>query len=177
MNSDAPMYGCIPTYVDYKLKLYTGLSPSDINAIAKDIKRSPHRVRQALQSLNRKWSNISTRIGKIARGVTIVALIVSVAYALASGVQILDIVAGYIVEGLVELTKWLVSEGLKKLISLIPAVGALLGFFLGKLISIALNAILSTKFVKSIREKFQKKVNAKTYKVWDYLVAYFKCWA
>lgn len=83
----------------------------------------------------------------------------------------------YIVEGLVELTKWLVSEGLKKLISLIPAVGALLGFFLGKLISIALDAILSTKFVKSIRDKFQKKVNAKTYKVWDYLVTYFKCWA
>lgn len=78
-------------------------------------------------------------------------LIVSVAYALSSGVAILDIVAGYIVEGPVELTKWLVSEGLKKLLSLIPAVGALLGFFLGKLISIALDAILSTKFVKSIR--------------------------
>ena len=31
--------------------------------------------------------------------------------------------------------------------------------------TIALDAILSTKFVKSIRDKFQKKVNAKTYKV------------
>lgn len=69
-------------------------SPSDISAIAKDIKRSPHRVRQALQSLNKKWSNIRTRIGKIARAITIVGLIVSVAYALSSGVAILDIVAG-----------------------------------------------------------------------------------
>ena len=42
------------TYVDYKLKLYTNLSPSDIGAIAKDIKRSPHRERWALQSLNKK---------------------------------------------------------------------------------------------------------------------------
>lgn len=104
-------------------------------------------------------------------------LIVSVAYALSNGVSIFDILAGYIVEGLVELTKWLVSKGLKKLISLIPAVGALLGFSLGKLISIALNVILSTKFVKSIRDKFQKKVNVKTYKAWDYLVTFFKCWA
>ena len=82
-----------------------------------------------------------------------------------------------IVQGCVEVVKWLVGEGLKRLIALIPAIGVLLGFFLGKIISAALDAILSTKFVKSITAKFEKTVNVKTYKAWDYLTTFFKLWA
>ena len=59
------------------LKLYTGLNPKDISSIAKDIGRSPHRVRQSVQRIVTKMTKIKSVIGKLAIGVTILSMIAS----------------------------------------------------------------------------------------------------
>lgn len=176
LQSVKKVWDVVKDFVDGCLSAVTGVSPKFISSIAKDIKRSPHRVRQFLQKLTDKLKKAKTKIGKMARAITIIALVCSIANKLASGIKILDLNAGYIVEGLTEMLKWIVSKGVDKIISLIPSIGVFLGFCLGKLIEIALDAIISSKFVKSLTNKFQKKVNVGTYKTWNYLKAYFNCW-
>ena len=169
--------GWLQVYVDYKLKLYTSISPGDISAIAKSIKRSPHRVRQALESLTSRWKNAKSKLAKIAKAITLIALIATVSQQLIAGVSFFDVIATQIVEGLVETVKWFVSEGLSKLLSLVPALGGLIGFFLGKLIGVVLDQIFTSNFVKSLTKKFTKHIKTKTHKEPDYFASFIKCWA
>lgn len=169
----------LKNYVSKKLEFYIGLSPSDISEIAKSIKRSPHRVRQALQSLTERLSKIKKRIGKIALGINIAVVASSIAGLRISGMSYADIIAKSMVVCFFELIKWLADEGVKKLMKLIPAIGWLLGYGVGKLVGVVLNRIITSKYVKSVTRKYEKRISTKlkTYKTWNYFGAFIESMA
>ena len=171
----------VQDYINDRLKLYTGLSPSDISKIAKDIKRSPHRVRQAIESLNKKLSKAKTRVAKIARAITLISVVSSVSSMVNSvkkGKEVATIISKNIIIGLVELIKGLVGKGIKKLTSAIPAIGVFLSFALAQAVEVVLNKIFTSKYIKNVTNTYEKRIagKIKTYKAYNYFVTFIDCW-
>ena len=164
-------------YFDNQISLYSSLSWEDVSAIAKEIKRSPHRVRQSIERLKEQLPRSKKPYAVVAKGLAIIYVMVTASYYLKNNMQVIELITEGVVEGLTELIKLLVGKLSKKIVKLIPAIGALLGFWVCKAISVALDAIFSNKFLTKVKKKYKKSVNVKTYKLADYFILYFKSWS
>ena len=156
------------------LSLYTGLSAKDISLIAKDIGRSPLRVRQAVESIVKKLGRIKNYIGKFALGVSILAMIASIGEKITRLGNIAKIIAECVVEAVSNFLKWALTKGLKALLGLIPAVGAILGFFAKNVVSFIFNKFLTNSKIQTLKQKITNQIELVSYDLADYFMVFFR---
>ena len=166
--------GWVKKIVAGLLSLYTGLSPKDVSSIAKDIGRSPHRVRQAIESIVKKLGKVKNYVGKFALGVSILAMIALIGEKITRLGNIAKTIAECVVEALTSCLKWLLSKGLKALSSLVPMIGSIIGFFASSIVSFLFNKIFTNKKVENLKQKITNRIELATYDLADYFKVFLK---
>ncbi len=156
------------------LSVYTSLSWKDVSSIAKDIGRSPHRVRQAIASIVEKLTKVKSYVGKFALGIAILCMIVSLGEKIVRLGNIAKIIAECTVEAMTSFLQWLLSKGLKALLSLIPAVGSILAFFSKSIVSLVFKVVLTAAKIKTLKKNITSTIEIATYGLADYFVVFFK---
>ena len=110
----------------------------DISKIAKDVKRSPHRVRQCFNWVAGKVDKLKTKVGKIFKALTYVLFVTSIIDSLKKVTSFVKEIATKlfkkIAEGLSALLSWCVNKGIKFISKFIPALGGVAGYLLGEII-------------------------------------------
>ena len=156
------------------LKVY--IKRSDISKIAKNVKRSPHRVRQNFDWLYSRIKNLKTKTGRIFRALVVVLFFTYIAGVIGkvknTVSKIIKLVAEIIADGLSALFSWLVRKGVKLLSKFIPALGGVLGFLAGGLIGRAVDVFFNKKSA-IIANKYAKKVNVYKFSMADYFTTFF----
>ncbi len=155
------------------LLLYTGLDCNDISAIAKDIGRSPHRVRQAIERLTKKLSSVKSKLGKIAIVFGIMSLLAYLGSQFSKIGDMAKLIASVVVDGLVAGISFILENVAKALTKLIPVVGVFLSPLVGFGSSLLLNWIFSSSYVSAIKDRFLRKINFSTFKPKDFVSAFF----
>jgi len=165
---------------EFILGIKTYITRNDISKIAKNVKRSPHRVRQNFDWLHSRVKNLKTKTGRILKALSILLFFASIASVIGKVKSIVSTiiktVAKIIADGLSTLLSWLVSKGIKLLSKFIPALGGVLGFLVGELIGRVIDAFFD-KYSARIVGKYTKKVNVYKFSVGDYFTTFFKCLA
>lgn len=155
-------------------ELYTGLTWKDISAIAKDINRSPKRVREAIESLVKKITKGRSHIGRLALGISILSLISSLGAKIKKLGNMAKVIASCTVDALVSGVKWLLEKGAKMIIKAIPAIGAILSIFLNRAFSKLVDWFFSRSLVQRVKKKVESKIRPVSYKLIDYFTVFFK---
>ena len=101
------------------LKIYTGLKWQDISSIAKEIGRSPHRVRQSVDRIITKLNNIESKIVKLAIGIAILSMIATLGKQAVHLGSMVKAIAYCVVETCVSLLESLGEKALKYILKLI----------------------------------------------------------
>ncbi len=150
----------------------------DISKIAKDVKRSPHRVRQCFNWIAGKVDNLKTKAGKIFKALTYVSFVTSIAESLKKVTSFVKNIATkllqMIADGFTALLSWCVTKGIKFISKFVPALGGIAGFLLGEIIGRFLDNYFSSR-ADSIAAKYASKVNIYTFSLKDYIFTFFKC--
>ena len=156
------------------LSVYTSLSWQDVSSIAKDIGRSPHRVRQAIESIVKKLTKVKNYVGKFALGIAILCMIASLGEKIVRLGNIAKIIAECAFEAMTSFLQWALSKGLKALLSLIPAVGSILAFFAKNIVSLVFKVLLTSAKIKTIKQRITSTIELATYGLADYFTVFFK---
>ena len=160
----------VKTDIDYKL----------FSKIAKEIKRSPHKVKQWYYWLADKTRPLKTKAGKIVKALGFALFITTIIATLGNRaeflVEIVNQTLAIIADGFCWLLSWLCEKGIKLLSKTIPALGGLLGAVLGVAISHLLSAYYDSRRTSIINE-FKSNVIFKNYKIHQYMLAYMKSFA
>lgn len=166
--------------VDVILGINTGIDWKIFSKIAKEIKRSPHKVKQWYNWLKDKVGKPRTKLKVIVTALAWILFFSSIAGSLGSAKsfikEVVTQVFTKVAEGLSKLLSWLVSKGIKFLSKFVPALGGALGFLLGEAIGRLLDVFFEKKATQ-IARKFLKKINVYNFKAHDYIIKYFACLA
>ncbi len=150
----------------------------DISKIAKDVKRSPHRVKQCFNWIADKVDKLKTKVGKIFKALSYILFVTSIIESLKQATSFVKEIATKlfkkIAEGLSALLSWCVSKGIKFISKFIPALGGVAGYLLGEVIGIFLDNYFENR-AERIACKYASKVNIYTFKPKDYIFTFFKC--
>ena len=155
------------------LKIYTGLKWQDISSIAKEIGRSPHRVRQSVDRIITKLNNIESKIGKLAIGIAILSMIATLGKQAVHLGSMVKAIAYCVVETCVSLLESLGEKALKYILKLIPFVGAFLSLLAGAIISIVSKTFLTEEKKNAIKTKIEGQIRITQYKLEDYFKSFF----
>lgn len=150
------------------VSLYTSLSTQDISSIAKSIKRSPHRVRQAIESLVKKLTKTKNYIGKFALGISILSMVASLGEKVTRLGNIAKIIAECVVETMTSFIKWALTKAAKALFKLIPTIGVILSFFADSIVSVIFKIAFTNKKIKLIKTKITSVIEVSSYSLYDY---------
>ena len=174
MKAIKKIVGWLKKIVKEVLKLYAGLDWKDISAIAKDINRSPHRVRQSIEKITKKLTQIQNKIAKVAIGVAILTVIATIGKKMVLLGNMTKVIVACAVEMCVSLIESLGEKILKPLLKLIPCLGLVLSVFAGKIVKLIMKIFLPDKKISAIKEKMESMIRPTTYKVDDYFSSFFK---
>lgn len=166
----------VKKFVSKQLKNYEDTLGSwqNVSAIAKEIGRSPLKVKQSLTSLIDKLTKLKNRLGKIATGITILSTIAMLGEKLVRLGNITAVMAECIMETMISAFEEVLTSSLKDLLRLIPAVGIILGLFAGSIVSAILDAVLKPARLQNVRQKIQSAIEVTAYSLKDYFIVFFK---
>ena len=160
------------------LGIKNSIRRKDISKIAKEAKRSPHRVRQCFEWLDKKVKHLKSKMGKILKALSYILFFSSIAVVLDDVKKFVNEVVtklfNKIAEGLSALISWGLSKGIKFFSKFIPALGGVVGFLLGEVIGRALD-ILFEKSSTKIAIRYSNAIDVYNFSLGDYFITFFKC--
>ena len=159
--------------VEELLKIYTGLKWQEISSIAKDIGRSPHRVRQSIDRIVAKLKNIKSKVGKFAIGIAILSMIATLGKKAVHLGSMVKAIAECVVETCVSLLESLGEKVLKPILKLIPVIGTALSFLAGAIIKVVSKKLLTEERMNAMKIKVEGRIQITQYKLQDYFKSFF----
>jgi len=153
-------------------------SKKEISKIAKNVGRSPHRVRQNFDYIYGKVNKLTTKTGRILKALTILQFLYSIKDKISSVKSIVSTIITTAIraisDGLSALLSWLVNKGIKFVSKFIPAIAGVFGFLLGELRGRIVDVFFN-KYSDKVTKKYISKVNIYKFTPKDYFLTFFKC--